>query len=80
MYKQSFLNLLRQNGRRVTKVYYSKDAYLEDICNAPCMVCSILGDPGAVSRAGRKDATKVFKHRRKRSVAKCRGSWVEGRG
>ena len=26
---------------------------------------SILGDPVAVSRAGRKDATKVFKHRRK---------------
>ena len=26
---------------------------------------SILGDPGAVSRAGRKGATKVFKHRRK---------------
>ena len=25
----------------------------------------ILGDPGAVSRAGKKDATKVFKHRRK---------------
>ena len=25
--------------------------------------CSILGDPGAVSRAGRKGATKVFKHR-----------------
>ena len=24
-----------------------------------------LGDPGAVSRAGRKGATKVFKHRRK---------------
>ena len=23
---------------------------------------TILGDPGAVSRAGRKDATKVFKH------------------
>ena len=23
----------------------------------------ILGDPGAVSRAGRKGATKVFKHR-----------------
>ena len=27
--------------------------------------CSILGDPGAVSRAGRKSATKGFKHRRK---------------
>ena len=26
-------------------------------------VVSILGDPGAVSRAGRKGATKVFKHR-----------------
>ena len=26
---------------------------------------SILGDPGAVSRVGRKGATKVFKHRRK---------------
>ena len=25
----------------------------------------IVGDPGAVSRAGRKGATKVFKHRRK---------------
>ena len=25
----------------------------------------ILGDPGAVSRAGRKGSTKVFKHRRK---------------
>ena len=25
----------------------------------------ILGDPGSVSRAGRKGATKVFKHRRK---------------
>ena len=25
----------------------------------------ILGDPGAVSRAGRKGATKVFKHGRK---------------
>ena len=25
----------------------------------------ILGDPGAVSRARRKGATKVFKHRRK---------------
>ena len=28
-------------------------------------VLVILGDPGAVSRAGRKGATKVFKHRRK---------------
>ena len=28
-------------------------------------VWSILGDPGAVSRAGRKGATKVFKHGRK---------------
>ena len=28
-------------------------------------VFSILADPGAVSRAGRKGATKVFKHRRK---------------
>ena len=28
-------------------------------------VKTILGDPGAVSRAGRKGATKVFKHRRK---------------
>ena len=27
--------------------------------------CLILGDPGAVRRAGRKGATKVFKHRRK---------------
>ena len=27
--------------------------------------CYILGDPGAVSRAGRKGATKVFKHGRK---------------
>ena len=26
---------------------------------------TLLGDPGAVSRAGRKGATKVFKHRRK---------------
>ena len=26
---------------------------------------TILGDPGAVSRAGRRGATKVFKHRRK---------------
>ena len=26
---------------------------------------AILGDPGAVSRAGRKGATKVFKHGRK---------------
>ena len=26
---------------------------------------SILGDPGAVSRAGRKGETKVFKYRRK---------------
>ena len=25
----------------------------------------ILGDPGAVSRAGRKGATKVFKYKRK---------------
>ena len=29
------------------------------------LVKIILGDPGAVSRAGRKGATKVFKHRRK---------------
>ena len=28
-------------------------------------VSSILGDTGSVSRAGRKGATKVFKHRRK---------------
>ena len=28
---------------------------------------SILGDPGAVSRVGRKGATEVFKHRRKSS-------------
>ena len=27
--------------------------------------CAILGDPGAVSRAGLKGATKVFKHGRK---------------
>ena len=30
-----------------------------------CLLVSILGDLGAVSRAGRKGATKVFKHRRK---------------
>ena len=31
----------------------------------PSVECfSILGDPGAVSRAGRKGATKVFKHER----------------
>ena len=30
-----------------------------------CSVITILGDPGAVSRVGRKDATKVFKYRRK---------------
>ena len=29
------------------------------------MLQTILGDPGAVSRAGRKGATKVFKHGRK---------------
>ena len=29
------------------------------------MIYNILGDPGAISRAGRKGATKVFKHRRK---------------
>ena len=28
-------------------------------------VRTILGDPGAVSRAGRKGATKVFKYKRK---------------
>ena len=28
-------------------------------------ISSILGDPGAVSRVGRKGATKVFKHERK---------------
>ena len=31
----------------------------------PRSLISILGDPGAVSRAGLKGATKVFKHRRK---------------
>ena len=30
-----------------------------------CKVCSILGDPGAVSRVGRKGGTKVFKYGRK---------------
>ena len=29
-------------------------------------IISILGDPGAVSWAGREGATNVFKHRRKR--------------
>ena len=38
MHKQSFLNLLRQNGRCMTKVYYNKDAHLEDISNAPWFV------------------------------------------
>ena len=33
---------------------------------------SILGDPGAVSRVGRKGATKVFKYGRKRQ----KSPWV----
>ena len=39
----------------------------------------ILGDPGAVSRAGKKDATKVFKHRRKsRRVPTLSGPFPNG--
>ena len=37
-----------------------------DICdNDGRPPCCVLGDPGAVSRAGRKGMAKVFKHRRK---------------
>ena len=37
----------------------------------------ILGDPGAVSRAGRKGATKVFKHGRKSPwVKRILSSWL----
>ena len=35
----------------------------------------ILGDPGAVSRVGRKGGTKVFKYGRKRRLTNWRG-WV----
>ena len=38
VHKQSFLNLLRQKGRRMTKVYYNKDVYLKDISNAPWFI------------------------------------------
>ena len=38
IYKQSFLNLLRQKGHRMTKVYYNKDVYLKDISNAPWFI------------------------------------------
>ena len=41
--------------------------------------CSILGDPGAVSRAGRKSATKGFKHRRKSAwVPSLTGPFPDG--
>ena len=38
---------------------------MDRVHGPPVMDRVILGDPGAVSRAGRKGATKVFKHRRK---------------
>ena len=34
-------------------------------CNVGHKYGNILGDPGVVSRAGRKGATKVFKHGQK---------------
>ena len=37
----------------------------DPVKNDPCQTQLILGDPGAVSRAGLKGATKVFKHGRK---------------
>ena len=46
--------------------------HFENICISLLLALSqwtILGDPGAVSRAARKGATKVFTHRRK-------GPWV----
>ena len=39
--------------------------FMDRVHGPPVMDRVILGDPGAVSRAGRKGATKVFKHRRK---------------
>ena len=38
VHKQSFLNLLRQKGRRMTKVYYHKDVYLKDVSYAPWFI------------------------------------------
>ena len=38
---------------------------MDRVHGPPVMDRVMLGDPGAVSRAGRKGATKVFKHRRK---------------
>ena len=39
---------------------------LHEAASQPVSQLVILGDPGAVSRAGTKSATKVFKQRRKR--------------
>ena len=44
------------------QIYVAAD---ENKIYSPVLLWKILGDPGAVSRAGRKGATKVFKHRRK---------------
>ena len=56
-------------GQRITlkKHFTSMDCTLEPRYSHVTQVSgySILGEPGAVSRAGRKGATKVFKHRRK---------------
>ena len=38
VHKQSFLNLLRQKGYSMTKVYYHKDVYLKDVSYAPWFI------------------------------------------
>ena len=38
VHKQSSLNLLRQKGYSMTKVYYHKDVYLKDVSYAPWFI------------------------------------------
>ena len=38
VHKQSFLNLLRQKGCSMTKVYYNKDVYLKDVSHVPWFI------------------------------------------
>ena len=55
--------VLRHSNHFVLAGANNRNVIILPIPRGPCS--SILGDPGAVSRAGRKGAKKVFKHRRK---------------
>ena len=60
----SNLNAVQQLNRYATEVHLKR----RDLLGARLLLFlfpRIFGDPGAVSRAGLKGATKVFKHRRK---------------